>query len=161
MRPTEDVTVCVTCRATSQPLQSLRPDLIRAVGRFARSQAGRSFLNRKPDRQTEQPSRSLQVSRLAKLEEMLQQDPNDPFLNYAIAKELLSCGETESGLARLEEVIDAHPDYVPAYFQRGQSLYEDGETDQAREVIQAGIEVAARTGDQHAEMEMRGFLELL
>ena len=101
------------------------------------------------------------MSRLAKLEELLQQDPNDPFLNYAIAKELLSSGETEPGLARLKDVIESHPDYVPAYFQRGQSLHEDGQTDQAREVIEAGIEVAARTGDQHAEMEMRGFLELL
>jgi len=95
------------------------------------------------------------------LEQLLESDPDDVFLQYALAKARISEGDIEAGLAQFQAVIDRHPDYVPAYFQKGQSLAERGRTDEAREVLAKGIHIARKVGDGHAEREMTEFLEVL
>ena len=97
----------------------------------------------------------------AALEKMLETNPSYLFLNYALAMQCASDGEEEEAAERLARINSEHPDDVAAWFQRGQILYRLGETDEAREVITAGIEVAQRVGNAHAEGEMRGFLDLL
>ena len=97
----------------------------------------------------------------AALEKMLETNPNDLFLNYALAMQCASDGEEEEAVERLAQINIDHPDDVASWFQRGQILNRLGETDEAREVITAGIEVARRVGNAHAEGEMRGFLDLL
>jgi predicted Zn-dependent protease len=101
------------------------------------------------------------VSRRQKLEEMLAVDPNDPFLHYALALELVKLGERIAGLKRLSEMSVQFPDHVPALFRRGQLLAEDGDAAAARDVLNQGIRVALRVGDEHAVAEMRELLETL
>jgi predicted Zn-dependent protease len=95
------------------------------------------------------------------LEELLQSVPDDLFLQYALAKACVSEGAVEDGLARFQAVIERNPDYVPAYFQKGQVLAEAGRTGEARSVVSKGIEVARKVGDRHAESEMGSFLDSL
>lgn len=95
------------------------------------------------------------------LEDLLQTDPDDVFLHYAVAKACISEGDLAAGLERFDEVLRRDPDYVPAYFQKGQALAEDDQADAARAVIEQGIAVARRVDDQHALQEMTGFLEML
>ncbi len=97
----------------------------------------------------------------AKLEQMLAASPDDLFLKYALAMSCASDGDEEEATERLASINREHPDYVAAWFQRGQILSRLGESDEAREVILSGIDVAQRTGDAHAEGEMRAFLDLL
>lgn len=101
------------------------------------------------------------MPRRAQIEELLKADPHDPFLKYALAKELASEGDVPAALAAFDRVIDEHPDYVPAYFQQGQTLAGEGEADAAREVLTRGIAVARRVGDAHAAGEMAAFLDTL
>jgi predicted Zn-dependent protease len=95
------------------------------------------------------------------LEELLESEPDDVFLRYALAKACISEGDIPSGLARFQDVIDRQPDYVPAYFQAGQALAENGRLDEARQIVSRGIGVARRVGDQHALSEMTEFLDSL
>jgi predicted Zn-dependent protease len=95
------------------------------------------------------------------LEYLLESEPDDVFLQYALAKACMSEGDVETGLIKFQAVIDLHPDYVPAYFQKGQALAERGKPAEARDVLTQGIHAARRTGDRHAESEMREFLEML
>jgi thioredoxin-like negative regulator of GroEL len=95
------------------------------------------------------------------LEQLLESEPDDVFLQYALAKACISEGDVASGLAQFQAVIEHHPDYVPAYFQKGQSLAEQGRTEEAREVLSDGIQIARKVGDGHAEREMTEFLETL
>jgi thioredoxin-like negative regulator of GroEL len=95
------------------------------------------------------------------LEQLLESDPDDVFLQYALAKACVSEGDVETGLNRYQAVIDGHPDYVPAYFQKGQALAERGRVAEARDILQRGIEAARKSRDQHAESEMTAFLEAL
>ena len=101
------------------------------------------------------------MSRRAQLEELLQSEPQDVFLNYALAKQCVADGDVAEGLERFAKTRELSRDYVPAYFQAAQVLAEQGEIEKSREMINAGIEVARRTGDTHALGEMTEFLEML
>ena len=101
------------------------------------------------------------MSRRTQLEKMLKADPDDVFLQYALAMQCVAEGDTSAGLERLQQVIDRDPDYVAAYFQQGQLLAQQGDIDAAKPVITRGIQVARKVGDNHAEAEMTGFLETL
>jgi thioredoxin-like negative regulator of GroEL len=92
---------------------------------------------------------------------LLESDPDDVFLQYALAKAQISEGDVDGGLAQFQAVIDRHPDYVPAYFQKAQSLAERGRTEEARAVLIDGIRIARKVGDGHAEREMTEFLDAL
>jgi tetratricopeptide (TPR) repeat protein len=101
------------------------------------------------------------MPRREQIEELLKADPDDPFLKYALAKELASEGNLTAALAAFDRVIAEHPDYVAAYFQKGQTLAGEGDADAAREVLTRGIAVARRVGDAHAAGEMAAFLDTL
>lgn len=101
------------------------------------------------------------MSRRPQIEELLQSDPDDVFLKYALANEYVTEGDTESALAAFDRVIAEHPDYVPAYFRKGQTLAADDQTDAARDVLRQGIAVAQKVGDNHAAGEMTALLDTL
>jgi len=95
------------------------------------------------------------------LEQLLEVDPTDVFLLYAVAMACASEGDTDQAILKLAELVQEHPDYVPAWFQRGQLLAGVNRNAEAREVILEGVGVARRVGDAHAEGEMTEFLESL
>lgn len=101
------------------------------------------------------------MSRREQLEEMLQSEPEDTFLNYALGKAFIEEGRIDDGLAQFRKTLELDADHVASYFQMGQVLAAEGEEQQARDIVTQGISVARKTGDRHAEMEMTGFLETL
>jgi len=101
------------------------------------------------------------MSRREQLEKMLEASPGDEFLKYALAMAYASEGNEEEAVERLAVINAASPDHVAAWFQRAQILARIGESEAAAEVCRSGIEAAKRTGDDHAEAEMTGFLDLL
>jgi Flp pilus assembly protein TadD len=97
-------------------------------------------------------------TRKQQLQEMLAEDPQDPFLHYGLAMEHLSEGADTEGVRCLRDLFAVAPDYVPAYLQAGKALARLGQSDEARHILQQGITVARQQGDQHAAEEMQGFL---
>jgi len=101
------------------------------------------------------------VPRREQLEELLRADPDDSFLLYALALECAAEGEIEDAVERLAGLLARDPDYVPAWFQRGQLLARLERVAESRGVLDEGIEAAGRTGDAHAVEEMTAFRETL
>ena len=101
------------------------------------------------------------MSRREQLEAMLESDPADTFLRYALAMELDNEGEHDRSLELYQGLIGDATPYVPAFFMSGQQLARLGREDQAREILTAGIDEAQRQGDLHAAGEMREFLASL
>lgn len=101
------------------------------------------------------------MSRREQLEEMLKDDPRDVFLNYALGKALTAEGRPAEGVAQFRKTLDIDANHVPSYFQMAQTLAAEGDIEDARETITRGLDVAREVGDDHAEMEMREFLEAL
>ncbi len=97
---------------------------------------------------------------MAQIEALLADDPDDAFLRYGLAMEHASAGDDAECVAVLRDLIArsaAHP-YVPAFLQCGQALVRLDRTEEACEVLRAGVEAARRAGDTHAQGEMQGLL---
>jgi tetratricopeptide (TPR) repeat protein len=94
-------------------------------------------------------------TRISRLLEFLEKEPNDPFLNYALATEYLVLGDSSLALTYFEELIENHPDYVGTYYHLGK-LYEIlGRKDEAIATYKNGIEVAANQQNAHARSELQ------
>lgn len=101
------------------------------------------------------------MPRREQLEAMLTDDPDDVFLNYALAMQLIADGDSAAGVSHLDRVMQLDPNYVPAYFQSAQALAQHGDTDRSRDLLRRGIDRARANGDQHAVEEMGGLLAQL
>ena len=97
-------------------------------------------------------------TRKQQIEEMLADDPNDPFLRYGLAMEYVSAGDDEGAVRRFRELFAVDPENVPGYMQIGKALVNLGRTAEARAALTRGIEAAQRKGDAHAAEEMQNFL---
>ena len=69
--------------------------------------------------------------RLIFMEEMLDTNPNDPFLLYAIAVENQTRGNNKETQRIFTKLVKEHPDYLPAYYQLGQMLESKGKFEKA------------------------------
>jgi thioredoxin-like negative regulator of GroEL len=92
------------------------------------------------------------------LEEFVAAKPNDAFALYGLAMDCVNAGDSEDADLHFKTLIQAHPEYIAAYFQYGQFLARAGRTDEARSTLTAGIATARRAGDDHARSEMEAAL---
>jgi Tfp pilus assembly protein PilF len=99
--------------------------------------------------------------RMRQLRQMLQRQPDDPFLLYGMAMEYKKAGDAAAALDYLARVTHKDPNYCYAYYQRGLVHESQGETEAALKSYREGIEAADRAGDAHARGELEAALEML
>jgi tetratricopeptide (TPR) repeat protein len=93
--------------------------------------------------------------RLNQLLEFHAQDPDDPFLCFALATEYLKQGDEELALNWFESLLDRHPSYVGTYYHLGKLYLRLDRPEDALKTFEDGIRVASETGDAHAASELR------
>lgn len=101
--------------------------------------------------------------RMAQIEAMLADDPDDAFLRYGLAMEHASAGDDAGCVTVLRDLIAlrAADPYIPAYLQAGQALVRLDKISEACDVLRAGIDTARKVGTpeaMHAHGEMQGLL---
>ena len=74
--------------------------------------------------------------------DMLLKEPNDVFLNYALAMEHLSAEEFKEADAQLKKVLSINPSYLPCFYQLGQVNEKLGNNDIALIYYKQGVELA-------------------
>jgi thioredoxin-like negative regulator of GroEL len=101
----------------------------------------------------------MTISRIDKIQAMLQDDPKDTFLRYTLAMEYRKLDENEKSLELLAELANnEEPRYVAAFFMAAQQLVELDRIEEARTFLRDGIEEARRQDNQHAAAEMSELL---
>ncbi len=103
------------------------------------------------------------MNRREKLQELLQDTPDDQFLRYALASEL-GKGEAvdkEKCLDLYRGLMSDNHAYVPAFLMSAQLLQQMGRLDEAAGVLRTGIEAARLQDDLHAASEMSELLAQL
>jgi predicted Zn-dependent protease len=99
------------------------------------------------------------MSRLEKIESMLQEDPRDPFLRYTLAMEYRKLEQNDKSLKILTELANSEtPKYVAAFFMAAQQLVELDRLDEARTYLRDGIDEARKQNNLHAAAEMSELL---
>ncbi len=101
------------------------------------------------------------MDRLAMLNEILSQNPNDAFARYGLAMEYSKTGEVERALEEFGKLLSTHPDYTAGYFMAAQALATANRVDEAKRMLVDGISSATRTGNTHAQSEMTAMLDEL
>jgi tetratricopeptide (TPR) repeat protein len=100
--------------------------------------------------------KSNMSARLDSLKELLQDDPNDGFVLFAVAKEYEGMDDLEHALEFYERLRTVDPEYVGLYYHLGALYAEIEEPEKAMNVYKKGIEVATTMHDLHALSELKG-----
>jgi predicted Zn-dependent protease len=98
------------------------------------------------------------MDRVAMLNEILAQNPQDAFARYGLAMEYSNSGEVDRALEEFTKLLSAHPDYTSGYFMAAQSLARANRADEAKKMLMEGISSAKKTGNSHAQSEMEALL---
>ena len=101
------------------------------------------------------------TDRMTKLQHLLQKEPHDPFLLYAMALEYKKIGHYHQALLYLGRVMQQDGNYCVAYLQSGQVHELAGDLNAARDAYRTGVIAAKKKGDMHAAEEMQSALEAI
>lgn len=99
------------------------------------------------------------MTRIDKIQAMLQDDPSDSFLRYTLAMEYRKLDDSEKSIDLLT-VLAYHdePKYVAAFFMAAQQLVQMERIEEARAFLRDGIEEARSQKNDHAAAEMSELL---
>ena len=95
------------------------------------------------------------------LEEFVAKKPGDAFSRYGLALECMNGGDASAAELHFRALLHDIADYIPAYLMFAQMLSRESRTEEAKQVLQAGIPAAIKKGDQHACSEMEALLSEL
>ena len=98
------------------------------------------------------------MDRIAALNDVLTQNPNDTFARYGLAMEYSKQGDFDRSLAEFSILLKSSPDYTPGYFMAAQTLARADRIADAKAMLTDGIASARRTGNLHAQSEMEAML---
>ena len=96
----------------------------------------------------------MSEQRIALLQQMLQETPNDPFLLYALALEHRSTHPQQS-LQLFRQLLKQHAHYLPTYYHAAALQAELGDLQEAKAIYQQGIALAQDQQDAHTLRELR------
>lgn len=99
--------------------------------------------------------------RLEQLLVMLEQDPKDSFVRYAVALEYASAGDVPQAIQRIEALLAEEPDYLGAYYKLGQLCEQCGHRDKALDVYRRGAAVAKAQNNTKTLGELNTAMMLL
>jgi len=88
------------------------------------------------------------------LENFVTQNPNDAFGRYGLAMECANSGELPAAAEHFARLVAGNPLYVPTYYHYGQLLVRLEQTEEAKTILRAGMDVARQAGDMHALSEL-------
>ncbi len=84
--------------------------------------------------------------RIKQLLEYLEEDPNDPFMLYALATEY-NPEQPEKALYFYEKLIHDHPSYVATYYHLANLYLQMEDHEKARATFEMGIEQATQNDE--------------
>ena len=96
----------------------------------------------------------MSTDRLALLQQMHTDQPDDAFLLFALAKEYEKRGDGPRAMTYYLRLAEQHPDYVGNYYHLGKAYEAVREEAKAFFTYKKGMAVARAAGDQHAYNEL-------
>jgi len=78
------------------------------------------------------------------LKELLEKEPTDTFLNYALALEYAKSNELLKAIEIIENIISKNADYLPSYYQLGKFYEQLNQNEKAIEIYKKGVVIAQK-----------------
>lgn len=100
-------------------------------------------------------------SRIDNLIIMLKEEPQDVFLNYALAVELVGEEKYEEAEKQFLKTTQLNADYLPCYYQLGQTAEKLNKGKEALEFYHKGVELAKKQNNNKVLNELNEAIWLL
>jgi Tfp pilus assembly protein PilF len=90
------------------------------------------------------------MDRIAKLKEFLEANPNDSFVQHALALEHVKAGDDAEARKLFENILNKDENYIGSYYHLGKLLERNDERESAIKWYELGMLKAKENGDMHA-----------
>jgi Tfp pilus assembly protein PilF len=101
------------------------------------------------------------TDRIEKLKDFLVTNPDDDFVQHALALEYIKMRNDQEARILFEKILQRNPAYLGSYYHYAKLLERLGEKDQAIHWYEMGKMATKKAGDQHAYNELQAALEEL
>src|SRR5688572_7029610 len=101
------------------------------------------------------------MDRIERLKEFLEKDPQDSFVQHALALEYVKAGDDDTARHLFEKLLASNENYIGSYYHLAKLLERSGRTDDAIRVYETGMQKAKEAGDNHSFSELRSAYEEL
>ena len=101
------------------------------------------------------------MSRLIQIQEMLKSEPNDSFLNYALALEYAKADDFKKAIKLIEALLIRDENYLGAYYQLGNYYEQVEEKHNAINTYTKGISIAKQQKNNKTLGELNEALLML
>ena len=101
------------------------------------------------------------TDRIEAIRALLAKDPDDVFLTYSLAMELVAAEQVDEALATFARCIELDGSYLAAFVEAGKCARAAGRLDEAKEHFQRAHEQAESAGETHTVDAVRQQLETL
>ncbi len=105
--------------------------------------------------------KTMANERLAQLRSLLEEEPGDQFLRYAIALERKREGDMQGASTDLENLLRDDPTYIACYYQLALMFADLGRVENAIEACRAGALQCLVNGDGKARSELQALMHSL
>lgn len=99
------------------------------------------------------------MSRIEKLTGLLKDNPEDSFLQHALALEFIKEGNDHEAKVLFETILAREPGYIGSYYHLGKLLERWGNSTEAITVYEAGMRHSKDANDRHSYNELQGALD--
>ena len=99
------------------------------------------------------------MDRIEQLKKMLTSNPNDNFMQHALALEYIKKGEDEQARILFENILTNDDSYIGSYYHLAKLLERNDEKENAIKWYELGMLKAKEAGDQHAFNELQAAYE--
>lgn len=99
------------------------------------------------------------MDRTARLQEFLNANPTDNFLQHALALEYIKMGSEEQARELFEAILTRDENYVGSYYHLAKLLERTGNNEAAITWYERGMTAAKTSGDNHAYNELQAAYE--
>lgn len=94
-------------------------------------------------------------SRLEQLQKMLEAEPYDSFLNYALALEHGKANDIATAIQLINGILERDQNYLGAYYQLGNYYELTGQVSAAIQTYKKGIEIAITQKNRKTQLELQ------
>lgn len=101
------------------------------------------------------------MNRIDQLKQLLQNSPEDPFLQHALALEYIKIGDDALAKTLFQKLLEHDPTYVGSYYHLGKVHERLGEIPESITIYEKGIKVARTLGDHHALNELQAAINAI
>ena len=99
------------------------------------------------------------MDRIAKLKEFLAANPDDSFIQHALALEYVKAGDDAEARKLFEHILEKDENYIGSYYHLGKLLERYDERESAIRWYEVGMFKAKESGDMHSYNELQAALD--